>query len=236
MGMVASGKRIDTPKGSVARVAWWHLTFLAFCVCSCPSHLHVFSRGLAMALAHDDNLEAGPGDEEVVDITLRFRQLHVQVRAAVQAASTTRTVTVSSPQVVPDGRDGQTTATADAAVETVKTVGWPERLDDARHAGEQAASVLGGGTHGPRSVRCQLRPNYYVVLRGADDDFNPARVCSTWASAKKYVLDGGRIVERAVFHGWPSVAEARAYVQAAGRDWPEDDDVPPSDKPGPDGS
>ncbi len=60
------------------------------------------------------------------------------------------------------------------------------------------------------------RSRVYVVLRGYGEVDPEARFFDDWAEAAPFVRGpDGRLYARAVFHGWPSHAEAQVHADAA---------------------
>jgi len=99
---------------------------------------------------------------------------------------------------------------------------WERRLAAAKASGAWAFRVL-NGLHGGKPVpkATDARNVCWVVLRGRDKlNRTEAIVCETWQSAIPLVMNDQAIASGTVFHAWPSIEEAKAYVSEAKLAWP----------------
>lgn len=96
------------------------------------------------------------------------------------------------------------------------------RLESAKLSGARAFLVLNGRHGGPGVPKASGEPNVcWVVLRDKNHrTLKEAIVCDSWQSAKHLVMNDQSIASGTVFHAWPSIAEARAYVSEAKLVWP----------------
>jgi len=93
-----------------------------------------------------------------------------------------------------------------------------ERLQRAAEAGRQARLKMDGRKHNVGETPALAMVNrFYVVLRGTSAE-TPPGLFSRWKDAKPLVEgDGARgFSDRAVFHGFPSLAEVESYCGGAG--------------------
>ena len=103
------------------------------------------------------------------------------------------------------------------------------RMERAHEAGMQAARKLAGGIKAvpktPPLVGGEVRPRLYVVLRalrpGSEGVYRRWRTSQGRPGAAEAVMVGDAPGAETVYHGFPSVAEARAYVAAAEVEWAE---------------
>ena len=103
------------------------------------------------------------------------------------------------------------------------------RMERAHEAGMQAARKLAGGIKAvpktPPPVGGELRPRWYVVLRAlqpeAEGIYRRWRTSHGLPGAAQAVMVGDAPGAETVFHGFPSMAEARAYAAAAKVEWEE---------------
>lgn len=99
------------------------------------------------------------------------------------------------------------------------TISGGQRVHRAWRAGQWAKAVLAGRAASPsRSEQIDLRPRFYVVLRGGK---GPLPSC--YSSSGSYWKAVGSFKDNpdSLSHSWPSETEARVYCEAAGFAFPE---------------
>ncbi len=155
-----------------------------------------------------------PQDSEVEEVAVQFGNLsiHVRVRTPAGTAGSAGAAPSSPLPAAPPASPSASSGAEDP---------WILWEAVAREAGLRAGRILRGepcGSSPPKATN--LANACWVVLRRSGGS-DPAVVARRWADAKPLVSDssGGGLSRHSLVQGFPSLREARIFVEAAGAQW-----------------
>lgn len=150
---------------------------------------------------------------ETEQITLRLGELTLTVqrsRQGPQGSPPSTSQEEEPPQGSPPATSQGPRATASPGAPS-----WAEREEAAARAGRCAAELLAGAsTDKQNAVSHGRRNTVFVVLKGLPSSCVPPGFVTRVMDLRRWV--GQPPSDSAVFHGWPSLREARVYYRAAG--------------------
>ena len=163
-----------------------------------------------------------PTDDEVVQLALNLAGLQLSLRVCGRGGTRAGPTSGKAPAERHDGAPPQPpTPAADHLNSESSASDWASREAEAGRAGRRAREILDGiWPPSEAPTRVHLRPRVYAILRTADNTcYSPPLLVHSWREARVHVERNGRLADEAVFHGWASQREARAYALAAGCGW-----------------
>ena len=168
-----------------------------------------------------------PGDVALsVSLPPRYRENSSAASSASSSAVTELSEIVADSQPSPiavtgDFPSGLHLATVPSRDPTPVLLNGTQRVLSAFTAGRHAKATIEGCALQAAPRRPNLAPNYFVVLRDKTGwQYSPAWVARRRLEVWHSVAEGGHIHRSSVWHGFPSEAEARAYVLGAEFQWP----------------